>query len=242
MVKKNPEEVLKFEAIRPFGPTIIKGKMPPSLVKLMDDKASEMFEDKKYSKKFDHAPHLAGNVKQETRFDPEWMGTQDFLPMVNLIGEMVKSYLSIPPARETISPEFIGKMVIQSMWAVSQWAGDFNPFHIHEGQLSGVFYLRVPPSLPDEYAKEDHYPTVGDIVWFNGQAATFSGHKFQHSPTVGDIFLFPHWLAHGVYPFRTKNEERRSVSFNLELIKKEDDPQVGNAETAKRKEFYKKKK
>ena len=55
------------------------------------------------------------------------------------------------------------------------------------------------------------------------------------------IFLFPNWLAHGVYPFRTPNEERRSVSFNLQLIKKEGDPQVGNAETARRKEFYKKK-
>ena len=74
MTKKNKEEVLKFEAIRPFGPTIVKGKMPDFLVKLMDDKASEMFNDKEYSKKFDHAPHLAGNVKQETRFDPEWLG------------------------------------------------------------------------------------------------------------------------------------------------------------------------
>ena len=98
----------------------------------------------------------------------------------------------------------------------------FNPFHIHEGQLSGVCYLRVPPSLPAEYAKEDHYPTVGDICWFNGQAATFSGHKHQESPKVGVTFLFPNWLAHGVYPFRTPNEERRSVSFNLHLIKKDD--------------------
>ena len=135
---------------------------------------------------------------------------------------MVKNYISIPPANETISPEFVGKMVIESMWCVSQWAGDFNPFHIHEGQLSGVCYLRVPKSLPEEYAREDHYPTVGDICWFNGQAATFSGHKHQESPKVGDIFLFPNWLAHGVYPFRTPNEERRSVSFNLHLIKKDE--------------------
>ena len=119
-------------------------------------------------------------------------------------------------------------MVIESMWSVSQWAGDFNPFHIHDGQLSGVCYLRVPPSLKEEYAKEDHYPTVGDICWFNGQAATFSGHKHQESPKVGDIFLFPNWLAHGVYPFRTPNEERRSVSFNLHLLKK-DDPDPSNS-------------
>ena len=235
------EKPIEFQAIRPFGPTIIRGKLSDSLVKLLDDKSSKMLKDKEFSKKFNHAPNLAGNVKKEVRFDPEWMGRKEFLPMVSFIGEMVKSYISIPPASETISPEFVGKMVIESMWVVAQYAGDFNPFHIHEGQLSGVLYLRVPPSLSKEYAKEDHYPTVGDIVWFNGQAATFSGHKFQQSPKVGDIFLFPNWLAHGVYPFRTSNEERRSVSFNLQLIKKEGDPQVGNAETARRKEFYKKK-
>ena len=235
------EKPIEFQAIRPFGPTIIRGKLSDSLVKLLDDKSSKMLKDKEFSKKFNHAPNLAGNVKKEVRFDPEWMGRKEFLPMVSFIGEMVKSYISITPASETISPEFVGKMVIESMWVVAQYAGDFNPFHIHEGQLSGVLYLRVPPSLSKEYAKEDHYPTVGDIVWFNGQAATFSGHKFQQSPKVGDIFLFPNWLAHGVYPFRTPNEERRSVSFNLQLIKKEGDPQVGNAETARRKEFYKKK-
>ena len=238
-VKDKP---IEFQAIRPFGPTIIKGKLTEDIVETLDDKASEMIADKEFSKKFNHAPNLAGNVKKEIRYDPEWMNTPGFMPMVTFIGEMVKQYISIPPANETISPEFVGKMLIESMWVVSQYAGDFNPFHIHEGQLSGVCYLRVPPSLPKEYAKEDHYPTVGDICWFDGRAATFSGHKFQHSPKVGDIFLFPNWLAHGVYPFRTKNEERRSVSFNLQLVKKEEDPQVGNAETAKRKEYYKNKK
>ena len=141
--------------------------------------------------------------------------------MINALGQIVKQYISIPPASDTISPAFVGKMVIESMWVVSQWAGDFNPFHVHQGELSGVIYLRVPPSLKDEYAKEDHYPCVGDIVWHSGQAATFSGHKHQATPEVGAIYLFPSWLSHGVYPFRTPNEERRSVSFNLNLKRKE---------------------
>jgi len=212
--KQQTEQVLQFDTIRPFGPTIMRGRMPDFITKMLDDKATEMLTDKKLSKEFDHSGNLAGNVKQEVRYPQDWMNTEEFMPMVQLMGEMVKNYISIPPASETIKPEFVGKMVIESMWCVSQWAGDFNPFHIHEGQLSGVCYLRVPPSLPAEYAKEDHYPTVGDITWFNG----------QESPKVGDIFLFPNWLAHGVYPFRTPNEERRSVSFNLHLIKK-DEPQ-----------------
>ena len=228
----------KFEAIRPFGPTIIKGTAPTNLIDLLDKKATQMLGSEQLSKEFNHAPNLAGNVQKEVRFPQSWMSTKEFKPVVDYIGEMVKAYISIPPANETISPAFVGKLVIQSMWTVSQWAGDFNPFHIHEGQLSGVMYLRIPSGLKQEYKKEDHYPTVGDVVFFHGQAATFNGHKLQHSPQVGDIFLFPNWLSHGVYPFRTKGQERRSVSFNLELVKKPG-TEAGNAETLRNKEFYK---
>ena len=231
----------KFEAIRPFGPTVVKGTVPTDLIHLLDNKATQMLESKQLSKEFNHAPNLAGNVEKEVRFPPSWMSTKEFKPMVDYLGEMVKAYISIPPANETISPAFVGKLVIQSMWVVSQWAGDFNPFHIHEGQLSGIIYLRIPPGLKEEYEKEDHYPTVGDVVFYHGQAATFSGHKLQQTPRVGDIYLFPNWLSHGVYPFRTKEQERRSVSFNLELVKKPGN-EAGNAETLRNKEFYKNKK
>ena len=111
-------------------------------------------------------------------------------------------------------------MVIESMLAVSQWAGDFNPAHMHDGDLSGVFYTKMPESIDKERKAEDHYPSVGDIVFMCGDPKTFSGHKLQHPPEVGDIFMFPSWLTHMVYPFRTPNEERRSVSFNLRLVPK----------------------
>ena len=32
------------------------------------------------------------------------------------------------------------------MWVVSQWSGDFNPSHVHDGDLSGVIYLRYTTS------------------------------------------------------------------------------------------------
>jgi hypothetical protein len=140
----------KFEAIRPFGPTVIRGTVPMDLIHLLDKKATKMLGSKQLSKEFNHAQNLAGNVQKEVRFPSSWMSTKEFKPMVEYMGEMVKAYISIPPANETISPAFVGKLVIQSMWMVSQWAGDFNPFHIHEGQLSGVIYLRIPPGLKHE--------------------------------------------------------------------------------------------
>ena len=212
---------IDFHAIRPFGPTILQGKLTDEMIKILDDRATELLDDDKLSKKYDHSMNLAGNVKQEVRYPMEDLDSEKFKPIIGAFAQIVKQYISIPPASDTISPEFVGSMVVESMWIVSQWAGDFNPFHVHQGELSGVIYLRVPPSLKDEYAKEDHYPCVGDICWHHGQAATFSGHKHQATPEVGSIFLFPAWLSHGVYPFRTLNEERRSVSFNLHLKRKQ---------------------
>ena len=211
---------LKFNAIRPFGPTVIKGKVPPFLIDLVNEKADELMKDPKLAKQWDWSQNLAGNVKQEVRLPPEWIDKEGN-QVAFLLGEMVKQYLSIPPASETLAQDKVQQMVIESMWAVSQWAGDFNPAHMHDGDLSGVFYTKMPASIDKEREAEDHYPSVGDIVFMCGDPKTFSGHKLQHPPEVGDIFLFPSWLTHMVYPFRTPNEERRSVSFNLRLIPKD---------------------
>jgi len=147
-----------FHAIRPFGPTILQGKLPLELIKVLDDRATELLDSKELSSKYDHSMNLAGNVQKEVRYPQEDLGSKTFEPLINALGQIVKQYISIPPASDTISPAFVGKMVIESMWVVSQWAGDFNPFHIHQGELSGVIYLRVPPSLKEEYKKEEPQP------------------------------------------------------------------------------------
>ena len=42
-----------FHAIRPFGPTIIQGKLPLDLIKILDDRATELLDDEKLSKKYE---------------------------------------------------------------------------------------------------------------------------------------------------------------------------------------------
>ena len=212
----------RFEAIRPFGPTIMAGTLPESLIKLLDDKAQQIMDDEKMSKDLDWSHNLAGNVKQEVRYPQEWLSSNEFGPMTRSLDMIVNRYLSSPPNSDTIDPKEVEGLVMTSMWCVSQWAGDFNPSHIHDGDISGIIYLRIPPSLEKEYAQEDHYPCVGDVQWQCGQASTFNGHQFKVSPKIGQIYLFPAWLTHMVYPFRTQNEERRSVSFNIDVKRKKD--------------------
>jgi len=141
-----------FHAIRPFGPTILQGKLPNNLIKILDNRATKLLKDKKLSKEYDHSMNLAGNVQQEVRYPNDDLISKEFKPLIDALGKVVHQYISIPPASDTISPAFVGSMLIESMWVVSQWAGDFNPMHVHQGELSGVIYLRVPPSLKDEYA------------------------------------------------------------------------------------------
>ena len=45
--KKPKEETIEFQAIRPFGPTIIRGALPKHLIELMDTKATEMLGNEK---------------------------------------------------------------------------------------------------------------------------------------------------------------------------------------------------
>ena len=40
--KESPSVPFKFEGIRPFGPTIIKGNVPMDLIHLLDKKATQM--------------------------------------------------------------------------------------------------------------------------------------------------------------------------------------------------------
>tara|TARA_B100000575_G_scaffold66219_1_gene50879 strand:+ start:383 stop:631 length:249 start_codon:yes stop_codon:yes gene_type:complete len=64
-----------------------------------------------------------------------------------------------------------------------------------------------------------HIKTDGSIDFINGSKMLLSESIFNHQPKVGDMILFPHYLMHTAYPFKTSGE-RRSFSFNLEIDKK----------------------
>ena len=95
----------EFQAFRPFGPTIFQGSLPKSLIKLLDDKATEIMGSEKMSKDWDHSMHLAGNVKQEVRYPPAWMISTEFAPMSNSLQMIIHKYLEQPPMVNTISPD-----------------------------------------------------------------------------------------------------------------------------------------
>jgi hypothetical protein len=224
------EKQIKIETLIPFGPVILRTTIPSYVVDNLNAHCDEILADPKKLKDNDYSAQLAGNVKKEFRLSGKFIEKEenfsDILSKmshrmlaVDLRGSEDQSsfpYLrSAPPGTTNIERKYITGCQVLTVWCVSQWAGDFNPLHIHSGDLSGVLYLKVPEGLEEEYKNEDHHPAVGDIQFIAGTPQAFNRNNLQISPRVGELYVFPAWLHHTAYPFRTKNQERRSISFNI---------------------------
>lgn len=109
---------------------------------------------------------------------------------------------------------------LTSLWINIMRAGDYNPPHTHDGELSFVIYLKVPEKLEEEF---NSY--VGRSPAANGAGVVTFGIDFDSTrkntistkaflPKVGDMFIFPANLTHYVAPFKCEGE-RISVSGNL---------------------------
>ena len=201
---------INYDIYQPFGPSILKVKMLQEHVNLFNVEADRILYDEELSKKYDWSDNLAGNVKKEIAIDPSKIkGFPEFLVT------MSNQYLT------KVLPEWTTDAKVSfRVWVVSQYAGDFNPVHIHDANLSGVAFLKVPSGFDEEYKKEDHHPTAGCLEFLGSMPNHFARHSYLVKPEVGDFYLFPSWLAHQVYPFRCEGE-RRSMAFNVHFSTKE---------------------
>ena len=99
---------------------------------------------------------------------------------------------------------------VEDVWYVIMKSGDFQLVHNHKpSQVAGSIYLQVPDNLPDPQ---------GSINWvLEDSQKPLYNNLASHSPEPGDVFLWPGWLMHTVYPFRSK-QERIMISFNGEIV------------------------
>ena len=196
---------LKYDIYQPFGPSILKTTLPQSYINLLNTESDRILHDEKLSKEHDWSHNLAGNVKKEVAID------HNKIPNFSkFMITMAKQYFKHTIEKDPIEGSKVGIRV----WVVSQYAGDFNPMHIHDSNLSGVAFLKIPPGFDAEYEKEDHHPTAGCLEFLGSMPNHFARHSYIAKPKVGDFYLFPSWLTHQVYPFRCEGE-RRSLAFNV---------------------------
>ena len=191
--------------LSPFGPKIASLKLSKSSIRKINIEVDKIISKKNLLKKLDYSNKLVGQVKQEFQLPKIFIKKN----LEKILYKVVKDYIFKSLGKK------ISKIKIKNFWIVRQFNDEYNPVHFHDGHISGVGYLKIP-----KFSKnKKHTQTDGSIDFINGNKMLLSECIFNHQPKVGDMILFPHYLMHTAYPFKTKGE-RRSFSFNLEIDKK----------------------
>ena len=197
-----------FEVIKPFGPSIVKIKMPNQMIDEMNSYVDSIINDEEKSKKLDEGSRLIGKVKQE------FLMEYDFMKKIKW-ADFLASSVSRWVAEE--SNKKIKHFELIKSWIVRQFKNDYNPVHWHSGHISGAGYLKVPSDLGKTTQADKKTNENGKLQLIYGSPNLLSKSTYLIKPEVGDFYLFPNYLMHAVYPFSGTDEERRSVSFNAKL-------------------------
>ena len=199
---------MSFEILKPFGPSIVKVRIPEDIIINMNRYVDDLTNDQEKSKVLDYGADLAGNVTQEFRFDIE------FMQKIKWAEFLAKSCQRWLLEGHNIK---IKKFDIIAYWVVKQFKNDYNPIHYHSGQISGVGYLKVPSDMGETIQKTKKLNHNGKLVLIDGSKKFVCTPTYVINPKVGDFYFFPSYMMHTVYPFFDTSEERRSVSFNAKI-------------------------
>ena len=209
-----------------FSPTIMESTVPKRFIDIVNDTGDAVLSDEQKSVKWDWSHKLVGKVSKEIQIPISNSDDRDFLFKVmrqacldylkHIISKN-RSYKWIEIANDGVKPT-LDNIHLTHSWIVSQYAGEYNPYHHHSGDFSAVIYLKIPPKMQEELDKEfeDHYPTNGLIEFMYGENADMRSDNLKFKPEVGKLLVFPSYLKHFVYPFYCEGE-RRSMSFNAHM-------------------------
>jgi hypothetical protein len=229
--------ILDFETNTPYFENDKKEKLlfpfgPPIFQTLINDEFFNdlIFEGKKLNEQNIFSKNLAGNLK----YGNSYLYNEDFIkkwqPYILL---KIESFfnLFIDNDNSIIVDQFLqifnsnkklyerGKFILDKLWINFQKNHDYNPAHIHTGDLSFVIYCQVPKKI-FEVNTEGNVKKAGEIEFSFGETVSkLHRDTYTVKPFEKLMLIFPAKLKHFVPPFWV-DEERISVSGNLTLINK----------------------
>ena len=214
----------KFHEV--FSPTILETQVPNRFVDIINKVGDNVLSNSMSIAKWDWSHKLVGKVSSEVQIPISDRDEKEFLfkimrekclEYLNYIISKNRAYLWYKMAGRNTKPTVDNIHLVHS-WIVSQYAGEYNPYHHHGGDISAVVYLKIPDGMEEELKKEyeDHYPSNGLIEFMYGENQDMRSDNIKFKPEVGTMLLFPSYLKHFVYPFYCDGE-RRSMSFNAHM-------------------------
>lgn len=126
------------------------------------------------------------------------------------VREAVQAYISRLPQSHVIRSQWPGSFRLD-VWGTLLRRGGHQKPHIHPGGLlSGVFYVSLPASEPDE--QQAGWIEFGGMPY--DTRANYSPWTRRLEPRPGRMVLFPSYLPHSTVPFNS-DSLRVSVAFDV---------------------------
>jgi hypothetical protein len=164
---------------------------------------------------------LVGKIKDEHSLfydgeDESRMKRHNHLPknVLDWFMEMFTHYLEFNHIRDY-------KTHLNSMWVNEMKAHEYNPVHVHQGNLftglSSVMILKLPNTYGIEYSANGE-PANGKLQILGSSSGQFAKVDYQPPMKLRDFYIFPYDMRHCVYPFNGTNDTRRTLAANCDVL------------------------
>ena len=191
-----------------LSPGYFLGKLDKQILNIIKQEINEIQAD--FSKGVPWNHQLAGQIKNEYLLTKSFQKVQDYF--VAIAADYLHHYHR---GREG------HPMVLLDLWVNFQKKDEYNPPHTHQGAVSFVIWVKAPFDIEDEMeatkSKQTTSPCAAHFCFVystaDGTIATENipvDRKYE-----GVICIFPSTVNHMVYPFKTSDDFRISVSGNI---------------------------
>jgi len=104
---------------------------------------------------------------------------------------------------------------LNSIWVNEMKAHEYNPVHVHQGNiftgLSSVMVLKLPDTYGVEYSAEGS-PQNGKLQILGASNGQFAKVDYEPPMKLRDFYIFPYDMRHCVYPFNGTDQNKTNIS------------------------------
>jgi hypothetical protein len=110
---------------------------------------------------------------------------------------------------------------LNSIWVNEMKAHEYNPVHVHQGNLftglSSVMILKLPNTFGVEYSASET-PQNGKLQILGASNGQFAKVDYEPPMKLRDFYIFPYDMRHCVYPFNGTDDTRRTLAANCDVL------------------------
>ena len=198
-----------------LGQSVLKLEVPLDIFSALN----QIYE-KNFHKLYKANKQLVGKIENEHSLfyngvDSDKMKKHSMLPknILNWFSAAYKFYLDFNKVTDY-------QIKLTSIWVNEMKDNEYNPIHVHQGDLftglSSVMILTLPSHYGKEYSSENA-PLNGALQIMGNASGQFANVDYTPNVKVRDFYIFPYDIRHCVYPFNSTNQTRRTLAANCDV-------------------------